>query len=224
MTTPVLLVQGTHAWGRTDALQWWECKSAFCRFLASEGCTILGEARPFVWDTDLDGVGIFGRARRHLNWKAASHALHAYLRNPLADADYVPIKDRNIIAHSHGMQVVAYACREGLQINRLLTLGSPVRKDMMAVYKAARPNIACWRHVHSDKSDRIQWFGTLFDGQLGIVRQQPLADVNVGIPNVAHSRLLNDPTVFPLWRDTGLLDFLREDTNAAGPERPAHAR
>ena len=209
--TSVLLVQGTHAWGRSTAEQWWEASSPFARFLSSQQLELLGGDRPFIWDTDLDGVGWFhGRGKRHINWEAAGLCLYAYLKPPLnASDDYVPLADRNLIGHSHAMQVIAYACAAGLKINRLITIGSPVRKDMRDVYAAARPNVARWLHVHSDRSDRIQWLGTLFDGHVGVVRRQPFADVNLGIPQVSHSRLLNDPLCFPLWRAHELADFLR---------------
>src|SRR5678815_5146950 len=103
------------------------------------------------------------------------------------------------------MAVVAYACAHGLRINRLLTMGSPVRQDMHAIYAQARPNIGHWLHLHSDRSDRTQWLGELFDGHLGIVRNQPFADVNLGVPAVAHSNLLNDPDLFHLWAEDGLI-------------------
>jgi hypothetical protein len=217
MTTPVLLVQGTHAWGRSDqSKEWWDGRSPFCAFLRASGFRILGEERPFSWDTDIDGIGWLKRRphKKHINWESAGLNLYAYIANPLALAytkgdDYVPIKNRNILAHSHGSQVLAYACASGLLINRLLTIGAPVREDMAPVYAAAKPNIAHWRHVYSDHSDRIQWFGTLFDGKFGIVRKQPYADVNVLVPAVAHSKLLNDPCCFELWQKNGFLDFLK---------------
>lgn len=216
--TPVLLVQGTHGWGRDDAVQWWEKRSAFCTFLQREQLSTLGGDYPFIWSTDLDGVGFFkGKGRRHINWESAGCNLLAYLWPRLSSRfdDYVPLGDRNIIAHSHALQVVAYACAQGLKINRLVTVGSPVRKDMADVYEKARPNIGVWTHVHSDGSDRVQWFGELFDGHLGIVREAPLADRNVLIASVSHSRLLNDKTCFAFWQATGLLSFLKGGALAA---------
>lgn len=216
MSTPVLLVQGTHAWGRTDPrAEWWHPESAFVAFLAQAGFSLVGAPRVFQWDTDLDGIGWLQRRpqKKHINWEAAGLNLYAYLVPPVTAAaqreDYVPIADRNLIAHSHAAQVVAYACAAGLKINRLLTLASPVREDMRAVYAQARPNIQSWRHVHSDDSDRIQWLGEVFDGKWGIVRRQPYADVNVLLPDVSHSKLLTQPAYFPLWQVNGLVDFLK---------------
>lgn len=211
--TPVLLVAGTHGFGRSTGRQWWEHGSPFTVYLQSRGCSIIGakQNRQFSWDTDLDGFGwIHRNAKRHINWECAGIGLYAYLVPPLVpeSEDYVRVRDRNIIAHSHGAQVVAYACATGLRVNRLITVGSPVRADMDDVYRRARPNIASWLHVHSDSSDRWQWFGELFDGHLGIVRAQQWADRNKLVAGVSHTKLLEDVEKFRLWEDAGLLDFL----------------
>lgn len=206
------LIQGTWAWGHSKEGQWWECKSAFCAFLELAGVATIGGARPFIWSTEVDGLGWLQRrkAKRHLIWESAGDNLFAYLKPPMSlYDDYVPIADRNLIGHSHALQVIAYACAAGLKINRLITLGSPIRKDMADIYRQARPNIGHWLHVHSDGSDKIQWFGELLDGHLGIVREAPLADRNVLIAKVSHSKLLNDPASFPYWQSAGLLDFLK---------------
>lgn len=208
--TPLLFVQGTHGWGRGDEPQWWRDGSPLIAFLEARDFVVLGKQQPFIWSTNVDGVQWWhGKARKHINWESAGCSLYAFLRNPLAPSDYVPLASRNLVGHSHAMQVIAYACAAGLKINRLLTLGSPVRADMREIYAAARPNIGHWLHVHSDSTDKMQWYGELFDGHFGIVRKQPFADVNLGIPAVAHSRLLNDPACFPLWQCNGMIDFLR---------------
>jgi len=210
--TAVLLVQGTHGWGRSADVQWWECRSPFVAFLRSMDFRIIGGDRPYIWDTDLDGIGWLHRRpfKKHRNWEAAGLSLYAYIVPPLNAQwdDYVPIADRNLIAHSHAMQVVAYACAAGLKINRLITIGSPVRQDMDEVYHLARANIREWMHVHSDGSDRVQWFGELFDGHLGIVRKQAAATTNLLVAKVSHSKLLNDPSCFLLWQTKGLVGFL----------------
>lgn len=222
--TRILPVQGTWGWGRDGGQQWWQAGSPLMTFLEQHGCTVLGGDRPYLWDTDLDGVHWWHRrGKKHTNWEAAGTALYAYLVNPLVTTEYVPVADRNLVAHSHGAQVVAYACQAGLKINKLMTLGSPVRSDMRDVYRAARPNIGAWLHVHSDGGDKMQWLGELFDGHLGVVREQPYADANVFVPGVDHSRLLNDPSVFACWERFNLLSFLTRgfpvDDRAAVPCR-----
>jgi len=214
-TTSVLLIPGTHAWGYSNQPQWYEPGSPLVTFLEANGLRLLGKDCPYTWSTALDGMGVFHRtAKQHIVWESAGINLYAYLANRLVPDDYVPIADRNVVCHSHAAQVAIYACAHGLKINRLLTMGSPVRDDMRDVTHKARPNIAHWRHLHSDGSDRLQWLGELFDGHLGIVRNQPFADVNLGVPAVAHSNLLNDPDLFNLWARDGLIDFLKGVTYA----------
>lgn len=212
----VLLVQGTHSYGRSTELQWWQCGSPFCEFLKAEGFEIIGAPpdEPYFWDTDLDGVGLFGRARRHASWIDAGDKLALYVRH-LMRARRIRLADVNIIAHSHGLQPVAYACaRFGLEINSLLSISSPPRADLRETYLAALPRIRRWRHVYSDGGDRLQWLGTLFDGHRGIVRKINLPGVlNVHVPRVAHSRLLNDAR--ELLKINGDLDFLKGVTDYA---------
>lgn len=225
--TKALLVQGTHGWGYSDDLQWWDRRSPFCAFLRLQGIETLGGDRPFTWSTALDGIGKYLQRsfKKHRTWESAGNALDWYCRPALMEKydDYLPLVDRNLIGHSHAMQVIAYACAQGLKINRLVTISSPVREDMREVYAQARPNIGEWLHVHSDGSDRIQWFGELLDGHLGVVREQAFADRNVLVAAVSHSRLLNDPTTFGLWRSTGVLQFLSGGLNAR-LERPGDDR
>lgn len=73
----------------------------------------------------------------------------------------------------------------------------------------ARANVRYWLHIHSDRSDRWQWLGTLFDGRLGIIRPAVLADRNDCIKNVGHSELLRNPQYFSLWLERGWLDLLK---------------
>lgn len=56
----------------------------------------------------------------------------------------------------------------------------------------------------------MQWFGELFDGHFGIVRNHPLADANEKVPGVGHTGVLNEPANFPLWESHGWIDFLKD--------------
>lgn len=222
-TTTYLPVQGTWGWGRGSALRWWQVGSPFHAFLAGHGLELLCPSDPFVWTSNLDGLKPWSRLNE---WRCAGINLRQHLKPPLlSDELYVPYEKRNLIVHSHGLQVALYAAAgsEGaprLRIHRLISIGSPVRDDMMDVARQARPNIGEWLHVHSDSSDRTQWLGGLFDGALGIVRTHPLADVNVGIPQVGHSGILEDPALFRHWTEDGLLDWLRRPTRELGAPPP----
>jgi hypothetical protein len=217
--TYFLPIAGTWGWDRGGPLRWWQAGSPFVLFAAEHGLQLVGAGEdPFIWTTDVNGHLPWKRGKHH-DWKAGGLNLRRYCKpGPQGTPEgqhYVPYEHRNFIAHSHGLQVVLYAAANGLRIQRLVSVSSPVRNDMKDVAAAARPNIGEWLHLASDRSDMVQWFGELFDGAFGIVREHPLANVNVCIKKVGHSRLLEDPTAFPEWKiprpqlqDRGILDFL----------------
>jgi hypothetical protein len=196
-----ILVAGTDAWAETVAGRWYCPGSPYAAFLQAHAVEPVfgGDAaapQPFIWSTDLDGLPF---RRKHVQWSAGGAALAYFARTtPIA-----------IVAHSHGLQVVLYACaRYGLRIDRLISVSSPVRNDMAAVAAAARPNIGRWLHLHSDGSDRWQWFGELFDGHFGVVRAHPLADKNDAVPGVGHTGVLEDAANFHYWTERDWLTWL----------------
>lgn len=215
----ILPVLGTHGWDDTDTPRWWKAGSPFVLFMGKHGIELVAAGEdPFIWDGDLDGVPWLG-GRKLLNWKAAGLQLRRYCKpGPTGSpegAHYVPYESRRLIAHSHGGNVALCAAAAGLRIHTLITVSTPVRKDMMAIAERAVPNIGVWWHVASDRSDAVQWLGELFDGAFGIVREHPLAHRNVRVKAVGHSRLLEDPAVFSEWErprdDAGsLVDLLRK--------------
>lgn len=213
--TRFLPVAGTHGWRGQQAGGWWQAGSDWLAYMAgAHQCVPYNARRPFVWSTSLDGVRPFPWSpRRHLGWESAGHALYAYLQPPELggeDNGVAPApRDTRIVCHSHGLQVVLYACAAGLRVQRLISVGSPVRDDMRSVADAARPQIRSWTHVHSDGSDRWQWMGALTDGALGIVRAHPLADSNLRIPKVGHTGILTQPSAFHWWAHAGLAEVLR---------------
>lgn len=210
--TYYLPIQGTHGWDNKPTLRWWQASSPFVAYLAQHGLQLVaGGEDPFIWSTDVDGLPSLG-SRKLLRWQAAGLNLRRYCKPGPAGAPegthYVPYESRNFISHSHGLQVVLCAAAAGLRVRRLVSITGPVRDDMMPIAKAARPNIAEWLHVASDRSDVTQWLGELFDGALGIVREHPLADRNVCVKKVGHSRLLEDPAAFPEWESRGFIEWL----------------
>lgn len=217
-STPLLAVPGTHGWRGQTTGEWWCPDSPFWAFLKANAFRpVGGDDHPFVWSTDLNGAGffqwLFGQTDWHSDWEAGGRALYYYYRPfwEMKEA-YVPIADRNVIAHSHALQVVLKACSMGLKINRLVSVMSPVRKDMFVTAELARPNIANWLCLYSDSSDHTQRRGSWFDGQWRTVRAHPMADHDVLLPGVGHSRVLRDEALFPLWQEQGWLDWLRGGT------------
>jgi pimeloyl-ACP methyl ester carboxylesterase len=195
VTTTVVLVEGT--WGGTWASD--PC-SPFRDLLRRRGFAgVLFEG----WTTDVDGVPSLWRRTKHADWIAGGHALAYFLER-------LPIEDRNLIAHSHGANVVLYACAlHQIPVRRLITVCSPVRRDMQVTADQAKPHIGRWRHISSNKADKMQRLGELFDGHFGWgERKWAQADENLSIPGIGHSGLLNEPRFLDLWPTDGMFDFL----------------
>lgn len=215
MNTPrgVILVPGTHAALKDRPKQWHHPSSPFVAFLRSQGLR-LADCEQFVWTTELDGVRWWPwqwfRKDDHTDWRAAGANFKRYLAT-------IPFEDRNVLAHSHAGQLVFYSLRLGARIRRLVTIGTPVRKDMRDVVWAAKNQLfktgGRWRHFYSPDGDRTQWLGSLqLNNLFGIERKFNHAE-NCPTPGAGHSRVLNDPEYFSyfLVRYHGLstIDFLK---------------
>jgi hypothetical protein len=201
-------IQGTNSWTdiplkRLVMLEplWWQVGSRFTRFLRTQNLRVLlPDLLPFIWDTDLSGV--FWRPH-HRDWQAAGANLLRYFELP-----EIRYKDRNVIAHSHGLQVVMYACAQGLLIRNLITIAGPVREDMRNVSEIARTRIGYWLAI-SDPDDPVQRKGEWFDGGSKYVSMNPYADVNDSVVGIAHSRVLYDEQYFHYWTVNNWPSFLR---------------
>lgn len=200
-----ILVPGTDSYDGDDDLDWYCPKHQFGLYLTDQGAPPLyDEDKPFIWSTSLAGVPILTNKRQ---WHAGGAALSYFV---IAKACVVGDKTA-IIAHSHALQVVLYACAEHkLKVHTLISVGSPVRADMMEVARKARQNIYYWLHIYSDFSDRWQIFGEMFDGHFGIVRAHPLADRNDFVPDVGHSGLLRNKKYYPYWAKKGWIDVIKD--------------
>ena len=208
----VLPIAGTWGWKgdlRDYRSEWWHPESPFMTFLAEQGVVHLCPTDPFIWSTHVNGALFW--AKNHTDWQAGGAALCYYLGSSHYGPDCTTVKQRRIIAHSHAGQLVAYAAAfRQLQIDVLITVGSPVRADMLPIYRAARPQIRRWLHISSDWSDRMQWYGEWFDGRVGVARRQPFADVNDNLRQIGHSKILRDPACFEYWTTYGWIDWLKE--------------
>lgn len=195
--TPYLAVAGTH---EIDDKHDWMSDGPLVQFLEAQGLVNLCKqqgVKPFVWTTDLE-VKVSQRGP----WSVGGQNLLEYLVPPLWPGTSWPAADTRLFTHSHGLQVALYACAMGLKVDVLFDLAGPVRADMESIAKLARPNIRRWVHVYSDYTDKWQWLGELGDGHFGIVRQHPLADRNVKLPDAGHSGLLDDQRLFHFWTDS----------------------
>lgn len=204
-------VGGTWAWsgGKPKPTDWYSSESEFAAFLRARGHEHMAPSRPFIWTTELTGVlsWRFWQSPKLTTWEAGGHALYAYCDSPGCSHD--DGQDICVITHSHGLQVALYAAALGLRIRTLIDVSGPVREDMHAIALDARKNIGNWLHIHSDSSDKIQVGGGLFDGHVGVERKVRIPGViNAEWPGVGHSRLLNEPALFPIWEEQLWLNYL----------------
>ncbi len=200
-----VLIAGTHGYKATDAAnakEWWWPTGAFAReVLAPAGIEVVAPAgRAFLWPTGIDGLN-----ENNLQWRAAGINLFAYCVPPLAPSQRIPSSELVVFAHSHAGQVAAYAFAEGLK-GTLVTIGTPVRRDMEPVWKLARWNIRRHLHLYSTR-DWWQVFGAVWDGAIGVRRTFPTPTRNERMPK-GHGNILRDREIYPLWRERGWLDFI----------------
>lgn len=202
-----ILVPGTHAWRDNGKVEWYCKGSAYERFISSRGAHVVfgPNGEPWLWDTEVGGIG-FGDEDL-LGWKAAGLHLFQTAVPWLCQGSRIPGDELCLVLHSHGGNVGFFACAAGLKVDTFITVGTPVRKDMEDVVRQARPNIRRWLHLYSDKSDRMQWLGELFDGRWGVVRKFPQADRNEFMPE-GHSMVLNKLELLPLWEKNNWLEGL----------------
>lgn len=215
-----ILVAGTWSWGQKNDVDWYCPGHPFGTFLTDHGApptydnsgacgpatgrTSTGPRyvdQPFIWSTDLNGLPWRGKK----DWRAGGAALTYFVTEKLGRRS----DQTALILHSHALQVGAFAALEhGLKAAVVITVGSPIRKDMRTCYEALRRNCGYWLHLHSDLSDHWEILGEMFDGSLHFTRTAPLADQNDFVPNVGHSELLRDPTKYHFWLERGWIDRL----------------
>ena len=219
-------VQGTWGWDEDpEKVVWWEQGSPFTEKLKTRNLLQLPSKRAYLWSTELEGYQVWQRllhtpAHKHRIWKAAALSLCYYLDS---DNGPVPLYNRNLIGHSHALQVIAYACGVyGLRIRNLITVGSPIREDMQQVTLAALANIDNWAHIYDPHKDDIGELGEFDDGRFRWPWQKrlsPLADKLFPVIGAEHSGALNDPKYFSVWNDAG--EWLRRDGRYPRPTRSA---
>ena len=199
--TPVILVPGTYAYEgrRSDYLQWWSPGADFWCTGERHGLRFLGRNDPFVWTSDLGGLF----SRPWTDWKAGGEALRWYgqlkvLQAALSTGAPPPDPQAvSLVAHSHGGQVAAYAAARavrGFKVDVLVTLGMPVRADMMPIYVAARQRVRRWVAVSA------AWDGWKFLGAWGTQGRLPDTVEQIAAPSgVDHEGLHS----VRLWTDRG---------------------
>lgn len=178
--TEYLPIGGTGA--AKHVAPWYKSGSAFDERARAADCR--RSARKFrLWSTALAGRWHCGA--NQWAWSYGGDVLRDYLTREVKYAN------RNIIAHSHGGQIVPYALAgAGLQIRRLVTVGTPIRPDMLEVWQAAAQNIGCHLHLYGTGwGSRMRVFGSAAFG-VSFTRKHPTADASMAVAG-GHSGILH---------------------------------
>lgn len=190
---------------------WWLLGSDFYTFAAQNNILYFvfdnESYEPFNWSGDVDGfnwLSLFTlglKKDKHTDWIAGGKSFKSYVR-------YIPLKDRNLIIHSHGLQVITYS---GVILNNVITVGSPIRNDLMGEYKKLRANCKNWMHIYDSRWDRMGFMGQIFDGKFLGSRACLIDGVkNCPQTSIGHSNILRDKKLFSKWNTEGWFDFLRQ--------------
>ena len=189
-----------------DEIAWWKKSGAFAQYarranvFQSEHIEV-----PFIWSSDISGFkyNFDSGFRKHTDWRSGGWALLYYLRS-------IPVSDRNLIIHSHGLQPVAYAARYGVEFNNIISVCSPTRADMRDDYEILALRSKRWLHIY-DNSDTIGWLGQFGDGRFFGSRKIDIPGVdNQQLKGIHHSDLLKVGKRMDLWIKNNWFDFLRQ--------------
>ena len=190
----VLLVHGSH-----DSREWTKTtgdRSVIRTF--ADAVVNLGHELVTGWDWSAAVGGIIPFTRADLNiWSVSGEVLANMVAPIRCRHCAIPGKDLAIIAWSHGRQPVRYALEAGLRAHTVIFVSGPIRRDV------ARETPRCYDRVsdrivslHGDWHDRWQIWGALFDGRLGIRRNDPHPQVTNVRYAGGHGDLIHDPPRF----------------------------
>lgn len=169
-------IAGTGA--REHSRSWHQADSDTAVFLDQRGFDRLGDDLPF-WSSALSGTRFCGN--NHSVWQYGGAVLRRWLLG-------VPLDDRNLIAHSHGGQIVAYALAGGVQVRSVVTVASPIRRDMDEVWESCGLTGESHLHLYGvGWGDRWRWFG-----QRGRFKRAMAGATNFKIEG-GHSGMLTRP-------------------------------
>lgn len=205
MTSPThyIPIHGTWDLGN-DA--WWRHGSSFCELTARYGLVCEEQFETFYWSGLVDGINLktvltLGLIRdQHETWDSAGLSL----RNRLKLSE---LEGRNLIVHSHGLQVLAYS---NILVNNIISVGSPIREDMFPLYELLEKNSNSWLHIYDEIWDKIEFLGQIGDGKWFGSRNCPYA-INHKLKKIGHSKILREEEYMKLWISEGWFDFLKQE-------------
>ena len=201
MPTSVVLVSGT--WGA----QWAKPGSLLLQKFAQHNVEVLQPA--YEWSEDVSGIPSLWTGGKHSDWRAGGYSFGLRMAQ-------LPYRQRIAIAHSYGGNVCAYGliASTAVPIRRLITVGTPFREDMRAIWKLAEKNVGYHLHVCDPSVPMIERVAQLFDGRWGFRAQvgHPTADLVVKIPKSKHSKVLDHEKLVEQWESLGLMDYITRDS------------
>jgi pimeloyl-ACP methyl ester carboxylesterase len=116
-----IIVHGT--WARTQS--WWQPGGSFWNYIQSKVGNVYGGSDAFSWSGG--------------NWHSSRMTAATEL---VAWAQAHPATNLDIIAHNHGGNVALLASHEGLNIRKLINLGTPIRTEYL-------PNLRNINSIHN---------------------------------------------------------------------------
>ena len=201
--TFMICLGGTWDWDDNTKPRWYKSNSEFSLFMSMNGFHHVFPNMALEWSMEIDGIPLPAHTK-HSNWKSGAKATLYYTQ-----LTEIPLHKRNFIVHSHGLNVILYACGQyGLKINNLISVASPIRNDMAEVADIARDNIEKWLHIRDSRTDWMGTLGQVFDGKISWDRSNKWADDEDIVQGISHSKIIRDKTCFHLWLERKWLNFL----------------
>jgi hypothetical protein len=206
----VVKVPSSYEWSPPEfnGTRWWQSDSEFSQLLASHGY------RPCPWLLGGQEIPLWscGKPSMSAFWHGAFT-----LAETLYELDY---DDRLVIAHGDGGQVAVLAVVilgiEAVPIKRLLTVNTPVRRDMSMYYD----RVTCrWRHLYT----RTLWNSLTWSkawGSFGrFSPQMPGRSWNRELSKFDYSVVLTDPKkCLDTFREEVLLFLPKASMSCPGPD------
>ena len=177
-------IAGTNEHGAS----WCKPGSLFDTYLTRLGITRRQAARQF-WSRALAGTFFTGSG--HRVWQFGGDDLRVYLDS----ISSYRLARTILIAHSYGGAVLAYALakRPRIRVGAIITVGTPIRRDLDEVWEVARTSTQ-W-HVHLYGTGFGSWMRWV--GQRGrFARRMRWADLNYSVKG-GHSGVLRKAQHIP---------------------------
>lgn len=175
--TTLITVAGTH--GERNEEAWFRWGSDWWNEAERRGAKRADVDRK-RWSGKVDGI--FGENE---TWREGGLRLRDYIL-AAASSD---IGEVVLVAHSHGGHVVGEALWGPISgFEAVITLGTPVRKDVEHHYAGISKRTFEWTHIYSH-SDWWQLLGGIGDGHFSLLRRMKHAHRNIRAKGLGHADL-----------------------------------